>query len=70
MATRYKICSRQEYEQNGQKKTAWPVVGYFIDSGDKKYVTLNLMPNQLFHVYPVDQQQKAAGSDHQEEVQY
>ena len=71
MSTQYKIVSRREFEVNGEKKVAWPEVGFFIDNGDKKYVTLNLNPNILYHVFPIEKPDaKKPATATNEETQY
>ncbi len=45
------ICTREEYEKDGETKVSWNKVGIMIDKGDKQYVKLFHMPGQLLSVF-------------------
>jgi hypothetical protein len=68
MNEKFKIVARQEYEVKGVKKVAWNLVGILIENGDKRYVTLNMIPNTLFHVFPMDKPEAKAPQN--DEVQF
>ena len=46
------ICTRKEYEQNGEKKVIWLKCGVLktTDKG-KRFIELNHMPNTTFFVF-------------------
>ncbi len=48
---KYVISTPRNYEQAGEKKTFWHRVGSMIETDDgKKFITLDLIPNQTFIV--------------------
>lgn len=51
------ICTKREYEQNGEKKTKWFKVGTHKTTDEGKvYIELNIFPNTSFYVF--EQKQK------------
>lgn len=48
----YNICTKKEYQSQGQNKVAWLTVGTLkvMDDG-KKFITLNMFPDQSFYVF-------------------
>lgn len=45
------IKSKQEYEVNGEKKTKWLDVGTLRINNGKKFIQLNMVPNETFYVF-------------------
>ena len=48
----YSLCTKKEYESQGQKKVAWLPVGTLrqVDEG-KMFIELNMTPNQTIYVF-------------------
>lgn len=57
----YNICSKQTYKKkDGTEKTNWLKVGILKEGEDgKKYVSLNLVPNESFYVFEMEEKQEA-----------
>lgn len=46
------ICSRKEYEKNGEKKTVWLKCGTLRETNEgKRFVELNMFPMTSFYVF-------------------
>jgi hypothetical protein len=46
------ICTKREYEKNGEKKTTWMNVGTLSTSKEgKQYINLNMFPDTTFFVF-------------------
>lgn len=46
------ICSKREYEQNGEKKTKWLNVGTLrTNDAGKMFIDLNILPNTPLYVF-------------------
>lgn len=59
----YNICTKKEYESNGQKKTIWLTVGSMRENDDgKKFVSLNMWPNESFYVFDQKAREAAPAS--------
>ena len=48
---------RETYEQNGEEKVSWNIIGKLIESNGKQYVKLNHIPNTLLHVFENDKKE-------------
>jgi len=55
----FNICSKKEYEKDGERKVKWYKVGFLkiADSG-KKYIKLFLTPETEFYVFDRNEQQE------------
>jgi len=46
------ICSKKEYNANGEKKVKWFQIGTLNTNNDgKQFVNLNMFPNESFYVF-------------------
>ena len=46
------ICTKREYEVNGEKKVKWYNVGTLrINNDGKEFIELNIFPNTPFYVF-------------------
>ena len=66
------ICTKREYEQNGEKKAKWFKVGTLktTDEG-KMFIELNLLPNTSLYVFEQrDKSPNAAGGPQDEKVPF
>ena len=46
------ICTKREYEQNGQKKVSWLKVGTLrIVDEEKMFIELNILPTTSLYVF-------------------
>jgi hypothetical protein len=53
----FNICTKKDYEKDGEKKTKWYKVGFLkiADSG-KQYIKLFLLPQTEFYVFDQSEQ--------------
>lgn len=54
---RYNISSKKTYKKDGVDKTVWLTVGQLVDTGDRKFIELNMFPGTPFYVF--EQKDKA-----------
>lgn len=48
----YNLCTKKEYETQGQKKTAWLPVGVLRETEEgKKFIELNILPGQTIYCF-------------------
>ena len=48
----YDICTKKEYEQNGEKKVVWLKCGTLKETDEgKKFIELNQAPDTTFFVF-------------------
>jgi len=61
----FNICTKKEFESNGQKKKKWLNCGTMRVTDDgKQYLELNMFPNTPFYVFeqkPKDEQRDPQG---------
>jgi len=57
----FDICTKKDYEKNGEQKTKWYKIGFMkiADSG-KKYIKLFQQPHTEFFVFEKDENPQAA----------
>ncbi len=62
----FNICTKKEYEKDGEKKVKWYKVGFLkIAESGKKYVKLFHQPNTEFYVFDRDESQQEAQVENQ-----
>ena len=55
----YDICTKREYEENGEKKAKWFRVGNLkVTSNGRQYIRLFQQPNTTFYVFSQDNDEK------------
>lgn len=48
----FNICTKKEYEKDGEKKVKWYKVGFLkIAESGKKYIKLYMLPQTEFYVF-------------------
>lgn len=61
------VCTKREYEKNGEKKAFWMKVGTLKTTDDgKQYLELFMFPNTPFYIF---EQKKKEAAPAAEEVQ-
>ena len=58
------ICSKREYEQNGEAKVKWLKVGTLRENDNgKQFIEINLMPNTPLYVFEIKPKNQPAQQD-------
>lgn len=55
----FNICTKKTFVVGGIEKSRWPIVGTLkeLDNG-KKFIELNILPNESFYVFEQENKQK------------
>jgi hypothetical protein len=48
---RQNICTKKTYTKDGVEKVAWLNVGTMVEFNGKRFIELNIFPNQTFYVF-------------------
>lgn len=48
---RQNICTKKTYTKDGVEKTVWLNVGTLVEFSGKRFIELNIFPNQTFYVF-------------------
>ena len=55
----FNICTKKEYEKNGEKKVVWLNCGTLRETDDgKRFIELNMLPGITFYCFPPKNQIK------------
>jgi hypothetical protein len=55
---RQNICTKKTYTKDGAEKVSWLNVGKLAEYKGKKFIELNMFPNQTFYVFDEKEEQK------------
>ena len=60
----YDLCTKREYEKNGEKKVIWMNCGKMRETDDgKKFLEINIFPNTPFYLFEQKKKEESLPED-------